>query len=350
MSAKSNHGETLFSWWIDNHQAILRPLLGDDLRIKYYGGFALNVRLAPPVEARRSLLNIYEAGTDVMIAKHRASDIDMKLFGLPDESLPFLMSRLLSLEVRPSELEGVPHCVPEPWKGVPALTRDSAKNYIEIVKIPGELPNVKAIIAHLFIFPTVGSDAQETGIQIIIKGIYKNKFCQTLSEITCFKGNAQGDTAETPSFQFLPIKILCNQFITQFKNLSRVLKDKDRLEKTFDRISKCLLFMRENGIAFSSEQQDFWDGNAAKIEASLEKPVAPLPALLQPPPEGGAAAAPVAVTSLPLSTAGRSQVALSFVEQIRAKAEAAKRAAMGAGASGGGLHTRRRHQQSRRKD
>jgi hypothetical protein len=341
MAGGNPEKDKIFLWWIEHHQHILAPLLGADLKAKYYGGFALNAQLGAAPD--KSLKDAYLDGTEQMIKKHPASDIDMKLFGFKPSKMVInrIASGIEACKREAPQIRDIPHCLRiKPARNPPFQPE---KQIITIAGAVEGLPTLKGVVAHILQFAEPSIPTSETGIQIIITAITDDG-CLGLSELTCFYGGA---AARDPPFEFMDISTLCEQFIIQLTNLRGLgLYDPIRINKTLDRIIKCLLFLREKHIELTPKQDEFWRGEVSPILKRLEQPPANVPAELQPPPVAGGAGQPAAA-ALPPQTP-RSATSMNFIALVKAKAAAAAAAAAASGAKGGGRRQTRR--QRRRKD
>lgn len=270
--------ESVFLWWVENHGDILTLLLTGEvpLRAKVYGGFALAIQL-PREGAAATIKENYQAGTALVEGKHKASDIDMKLYGFPPlEPKTILKGKLLAMESPAPVLKKQSICVPPLYSTIERINKRNTKNFVEL-QIPGGIPfpGVLAIVAYLFNYENPRPIPGEMGVQIIIKAVYKNGTCQTLSEITCFQNEID---LKEPLFQAIPISELCDQFIIQLSAMigRHAAYSKSKFSKVFDRIITCLNYLIENKIKLNEAQRAFWEGRATTLE-EIQRVAALLP-------------------------------------------------------------------------
>ena len=193
----------IFKWYVENHQMILRKMLeGVDNRVRYYGGFSLNIavgawrpgrsgsRSPPGRGGRKSLFEYYEIGHKYV--KEGASDIDAKILGVDAKDEYTLLRKMLRdgrAPTAPVEIEEAAHNIV--WAATEGADHGTGKQFkmishdVNILFGPGQLGGtpIQYIIGHIKRF------SKEDGYhyQLILTAIYSHGGMwkmQVLSELT----------------------------------------------------------------------------------------------------------------------------------------------------------------------
>ena len=266
----------IFNWYIDHHQGLIRKMIhGTDTRIKYYGGFSLNIALGgwdaetTGSQTRRSkskqppFVSAYMKGFRV-VGEH-ASDIDAKLLGVEQEKEQAFLKEMLIHGRNSDTPDNFPSddaaLVSATWSATYKVERGPPYKLFGdnacILRGPSELAGspIQYIIGHILNYK-VGSVIR---YQLVLTALYKEGASwksQVLSELTPHSEHPGKDTL---LFTNTPLQTLRKEFEslkTYLGNQRHTPERNARLEKTESRLKAIR-------AAFFSTAREFIPGSAA---------------------------------------------------------------------------------------
>jgi hypothetical protein len=230
--------EKVLYWYIAHHQEIISDmLLNISKKVRYYGGFALNVALGcHSLPATPSLLTCYTNGVDILTEYARseggangakidmhASDIDAKILGVSDaEEYAILSSMIINGIASMVNIAHIPSTEPEflteVWKATIPKGTTQVLPFPVFIRTPDDLEDspIEYILAHIISY----MKADGPHYQLILTGFFKDGATwksQVLSELTP-SSEAAPHSADT--FLYTPLSELHGQF----QALSRYLE------------------------------------------------------------------------------------------------------------------------------
>jgi hypothetical protein len=240
---------SIYMWWINSHQKFIRKLLEDTpYKVRYYGGFALNVALGCKGGLPRTSLDLikcYQAGTKRV--KHDASDIDARILGVLGKENDIVdgMLKRASDNTRASEL-------PKEIQTAALKVSPLPVGDLYVLYQPSHYVEPRCfVVAHKKFYISEGAPHQ----QIVILGVYEDSKgawqSQVLSELTPSSEKAD---AEDPLFTNTDLPTLKLQFTKLQKALlnARRPSQEPRLKKTEARIAAIEAELTKNAAANGS--------------------------------------------------------------------------------------------------
>ena len=224
----------MYQWWIRSHRRIIKNFLDKTpYKVKYYGGFALNVLLGcKDLPSPLGMLTCYNKGLEIV--GHSASDIDAKILGVKGKEEEIVDALLLR-----ADTDKILRSLPEEIQAAALKTSTLPKSDIYVIDKPhyANSPNY-LVVAHKKFYMNPEIDTKPH-YQIIFIGVYQDFDgewkSQILSELT-----PMSDPVPEGSDFFTNTDL--PTLLTQFEKLHKSLTDgrrsnPERLTKTVARIA-----------------------------------------------------------------------------------------------------------------
>ena len=237
--------DTILQWWIIYHRPIITKLIGDTgKKIRYYGGFALNLALgsigSSVPEPNWLLLGSYRDG--LHLTSHAASDIDAKILDSPHPDYNIVREFLINGSGGTT---------------VASLDRAAAQAAIHaagvsaaelfVIDAPADDAPIQYVVGYSKFYITHGKGHH----QLILIGLYQNDSeeweTQVLSELT---PSSEKAPANSPVFTNTDIPTLRAQFAELLAFLeARAGRHQERKLKTRARIAAINAKLTKNASA-----------------------------------------------------------------------------------------------------